>query len=66
MSTLVPLATTACVNANCPTVFRDSDGSLVIQGYVVPAQADVPTGEARVRIPQELLLRAAHELPNWS
>ncbi|MDT3441803.1 MULTISPECIES: hypothetical protein [Pseudofrankia] len=63
---LVPLAATACAAANCPTVFSAADGSLVVQGYVVPAQADVPAGEARVRIPRELLLQAARELPEWS
>jgi hypothetical protein len=63
---LVPLAVTACAATNCPTVFSAADGSLVVQGYVVPAQAGVPEGEARVRIPRELLLEAARELPEWS
>jgi hypothetical protein len=38
---------------------------LVVQGYVLPIQRpseDVPDGEARVRIPRELLLAAAREL----
>jgi hypothetical protein len=62
---LVPLAQTSCGSAACPTVFSDSDGSLVVQGYVLPSQRpgdDVPDGEARVRIPQELLLDAARAL----
>jgi hypothetical protein len=62
---LVPLAQTSCGTQACPTVFADSDGSLVVQGYVLPVRRpsdDVPDGEARVRIPRELLLDAARTL----
>lgn len=62
---LVPLAQTSCGTQSCPQVFSDTDGSLVVQGYVLPIQRpsdDVPDGEARVRIPRELLLDAARAL----
>jgi hypothetical protein len=66
---LVPLAQVSCGSAACPAVFSDSDGSLVVQGYVLPVQRpsdDVPDGEARVRIPRELLLDAARMLTERS
>jgi hypothetical protein len=49
-------------------VFVAPDGSVVVQGYVMPAQRqtdDVPDGEARVQIPRDLLIRAARSLPDW-
>jgi hypothetical protein len=66
---LVPLAQVSCGTGACPAVFSDSDGSLVVQGYVLPVQRpgdDVPDGEARVRIPSELLLDAARKLMGHS
>lgn len=65
---LVPLAQSSCGTSTCPGVFEASDGSVVVQGYVVPTQryADgVPDGEARVQIPRDLLIRAARSLPDW-
>lgn len=64
---LVPLATTACGSAHCPTVYLDADNvhDVLIQGYVVPGQR-TPEGETIVRIPRDLLLRAVQELPGTS
>ena len=65
---LVPLAQTSCGTSACPGVFEASDGSVVVQGYVVPTQRyvdGVPDGEARVQIPRDLLIRAARSLPDW-
>ena len=65
---LVPLAQTSCGTSACPGVFEAPDGSVVVQGYVMPAQrqaAGVPDGEARVQIPRDLLIRAARSLPDW-
>ncbi|MBX6391287.1 MAG: hypothetical protein IRZ08_20235 [Frankia sp.] len=62
---LVQLAKVECNTHACPAVYAAPDGSLVVQGYVMPVQrpsADVPEGEAQVRIPRELLLEAAREL----
>jgi hypothetical protein len=66
---LVPLAATSCGSAACPTVFLDSEApdeaDVVVQGYVVPEprSGELPSGEARVRIPRDLLRRAAQTLP---
>ncbi|MBL7496275.1 hypothetical protein I6A84_05385 [Frankia sp. CNm7] len=65
---LVPLAQVSCGSSACPGVFEAPDGSVVVQGYVVPAQRSidgVPEGEARVQIPRDLLIRAARSLPDW-
>jgi outer membrane protein assembly factor BamE (lipoprotein component of BamABCDE complex) len=64
---LVPLAQTSCGTATCPGVFEAPDGSVVVQGYVVPRQTvdGVPEGEARVQIPRDLLIQAARSLPDW-
>ncbi|OHV32998.1 hypothetical protein BCD49_28165 [Pseudofrankia sp. EUN1h] len=65
---LVPLAQTSCGSSTCPGVFEAPDGSVVVQGYVVPAPRtadEVPDGEARVQIPRDLLIRAARSLPDW-
>ena len=65
---LVPLAQTSCGTATCPGVFEASDGSVVVQGYIVPTQRnidEVPDGEARVQIPRDLLILAARSLPDW-
>jgi hypothetical protein len=65
---LVPLAQTSCGTAACPGVFEAPDGSVVVQGYVIPAQRlddGVPDGEARVQIPRDLLIKAARSLPDW-
>ncbi|OHV40159.1 hypothetical protein BBK14_13260 [Parafrankia soli] len=61
---LVPVAT--CNGGACPTIYVTDDGDVVVQGWVFPRQRsheDPPDGEARVRIPRELLLRAADSLP---
>lgn len=54
----------SCQGTNCPTVYRDDDGSYVIQGYTVDSgpELELPAGESAVRVPAALvdeLLRAA-------
>ena len=54
----------SCQGTNCPTIYRDDDGSYVIQGDTVAASTDLPlpAGEGAVRIPAALvdeLVRAA-------
>jgi hypothetical protein len=51
-----------CNSAGCPTIYRSDRGTLVVQGYTVPAGragVDVPAGETLVEIPVEVLLAAA-------
>ncbi|WP_436529081.1 hypothetical protein [Actinoplanes sp. HUAS TT8] len=53
----------SCTSGACPTIFSTDSGSIVVQGYVVPAEqagVDVPDGEMLVEIPLELL-RAAQQ-----
>jgi hypothetical protein len=62
------LVTTLCGGGTCPTVYRTDRGTLVVQGYTVPAtqvDIDLPAGEQLVEIPAELLAAAmqAGELP---
>jgi hypothetical protein len=47
----------SCQGTNCPTVYRDDDGSYVVQGYTVTEAAGLtlPSGESAVRIPAGLL-----------
>ncbi|OHV33001.1 MULTISPECIES: hypothetical protein [Pseudofrankia] len=63
---LVPLAIT-CNAGACPTVYADADDASVlwVQGWTPdPAYVrDLPTGEAMVRIPRDLLVDAASSLP---
>jgi hypothetical protein len=61
---LVPLAATACGSGACPTVYVAADGDLVVQGSVQALRESdgVPVGEARVKIPRDLLIRAAKKL----
>lgn len=50
------LATTqTCRNGNCPTVWATDTGTVIIQGYVA--------GDGCVRVPTEILERAATQLP---
>ena len=54
-----------CSSTSCPTVYRWADGTLLVQGYAVTAEAagvEVPVGEQLVMIPASLLLEAAHTL----
>lgn len=67
---LVPIAGATCASANCPTVYvndDDQDQDIFIQGYSVPGQrvpaGEMPPGEALVRIPRDVFLAAARELP---
>lgn len=62
---LVPVAS-LCTSGACPTAYAVVDsGDVVMQGYVVPESAvdgGIPSGEALVRLPRQLLLDAAAEL----
>lgn len=49
-----------CSSGDCPTVYADDDGSIVVQGYLVERRT--PDGEGSVRIPADLLLEAASAL----
>jgi hypothetical protein len=49
-----------CSTGDCPTVYTDDDGSIVVQGYLVDRQT--PDGEGSVRIPADVLLEAASAL----
>ncbi|MCK9895133.1 hypothetical protein [Frankia sp. AgB32] len=65
---LVPIAGATCASANCPTVYvNDEDQDIFVQGYSVPDQrlpaGPMPPGEALVRIPREVFLAAARDLP---
>jgi hypothetical protein len=52
-----------CENGSiCPTIFDEGDGTLSVQGYIGPSDISPPDGEAVVRIPADLLLRAAKEI----
>jgi hypothetical protein len=54
-----------CELGNCPAVYEDDDRTLIVQGYsaeVSATLAPAPAGEARVRVPREVLLEAAARL----
>jgi hypothetical protein len=56
-----------CTAGSCPTIYTTNSGpgTLVIQGFTVPAERagiDVPAGEALVEIPLELLTEALRNL----
>ncbi|GAA2644822.1 hypothetical protein [Paractinoplanes durhamensis] len=66
-SSLTPLRPVAnlCTAGNCPTVYVSGTGTLVVQGYAVPAERagiDVPEGELLVEIPLDLLTEAVRNL----
>lgn len=55
----------SCAATSCPTVYRTNRGTLVVQGYTVPAAEagiDLPAGEALVEIPVSLLATAADDM----
>jgi hypothetical protein len=57
------LVASLCGTGSCPTVYRTDRGTLVVQGYTVPADQvdlDLPAGEQLVEIPAELLAAAMH------
>jgi hypothetical protein len=59
------LVNTLCGSTSCPTIYRSSQGTLVVQGYSVSAAnvgLDLPDGERLVEIPAELLAEAARLL----
>ena len=61
---LEPVAS-RCAAGDCPTVYRSSRGTLVVQGYAVTpndAGITVPSGELLVEIPPELLAAAVQNL----
>jgi hypothetical protein len=54
-----------CASGTCPTVWATEEGDLVVQGYEIidmPIDGGLPRGEAAVRVPRNLVLRAAREL----
>ena len=60
--TLEPV-TVRCGGGECPTVYKTSRGTLVVQGYVFePGHAGVslPSGEQMVEIPVALLAEYLH------
>ncbi len=60
------LLDSSCDNGPCPTVHSTDTGELVVQGFKVEdpealAAMSLPDTETAVRIPIELLLRAARD-----
>jgi hypothetical protein len=51
----------SCTAGSCPTVYRTTFESALVQGYTVPGNegVDVPLNEGMVKIPVELLIDAA-------
>jgi hypothetical protein len=47
----------SCQGTNCPTIYRDDDGSYVVQGYSLEdaAELTLPAGESAVRVPATLV-----------
>ncbi|MDP9794392.1 hypothetical protein J2S43_002904 [Catenuloplanes nepalensis] len=59
------LAATACGSSSCPTVYESGPGTVVVQGYIVPAASagiDVPEGEMLVEIPTHLMIEALEKM----
>lgn len=57
------LVTSLCGNGSCPTVYRTDRGTLLVQGYAIPADQvslDLPPGEQLVEIPADLLASVMH------
>jgi hypothetical protein len=55
--------TKICGGGSCPTVYRTSRNTYVVQGYTVTAASagvDLPDGEQLVEIPVELFEAATH------
>jgi hypothetical protein len=62
--TLVAIAA-SCSNGTCPTVYRTSRETVVVQGYAMAPETagiDLPAGELLVEIPLDLLHTAARGL----
>jgi hypothetical protein len=56
------MLTSICDTASCPTIYESDRGTLVVQGYAVPAGdagVALPDGELLVEIPVNLLTAAA-------
>ena len=54
-----------CNTGSCPTIYENESGTLLVQGYTVPAEhhgIDVPAGEMLVEIPAALLAEALRNL----
>ena len=61
----VSLLKRLCADSACPTVYLTNRGTVVIQGYPVPARAagiELPPEELLVEIPTDLLSAAAREI----
>jgi hypothetical protein len=54
-----------CSGGDCPTVYATDRGTVVVQGYLLQAEAagiSVPDGESLVEIPLDLLGTAVRNL----
>ena len=47
-----------CANGSCPTVYQTDRNSVVVQGYAVPVDMDLPEGMTVVEIPIDLVKEA--------
>jgi hypothetical protein len=55
---------TVCGSGSCPTLYKTSRGTYVVQGFMVGSDVGVnpPAGETLVEIPAELLMEAVRTL----
>jgi hypothetical protein len=54
-----------CTSGACPTIYLTDNGTVVVQGYIVPGERaglEVADGENLVEIPLELLAEAVKNL----
>ena len=59
------LAATDCGGGTCPTIYDSGRGTIIVQGYLVPADGSgvaLPDGEQLVEIPIDLLTSAARTI----
>nr|WP_203718015.1 hypothetical protein [Asanoa siamensis] len=59
------LSATSCGGGSCPTIYDSGRGTIIVQGYLVPADGsgvDLPDGEQLVEIPVDLLAAAARSI----
>jgi len=59
------LAATDCGGGTCPTIYDSGRGTIIVQGYLVPAAGSgvtLPSGEQLVEIPVDLLTSAARTI----
>ncbi|GAA1891927.1 hypothetical protein GCM10009687_71470 [Asanoa iriomotensis] len=59
------LSTTGCTGGSCPTIYDSGRGTIIVQGYTVPAEGSgvaVPAGEQLVEIPVDVLRNAVRAM----